>query len=120
MSTLTEGQRAYVRSLRERHPPVSWEKIAAELGSKEYRVRMEMDPAYKIYRTKLGEQARARLRTDRPPNMHRVVREESAVVNRNPVYDPLRDGGPVYRSPFSELLGEPPLGRSALDMRAPR
>lgn len=32
-------------------------------------------------------------------------------------YDPLRDGKPVWRTPFAELMGEPPIGRSALEKR---
>ena len=28
-----------------------------------------------------------------------------------PLYDPRRDGGPVYASPQAEMLGDPPIGR---------
>ena len=40
--------------------------------------------------------------------------------NRHPAFDPVRDGAPVSRSPQAEMLGEPPLGRSALDQRNAR
>jgi hypothetical protein len=32
----------------------------------------------------------------------------------NALYDPLRDGPPRYKSPFSAALGDPPIGRREL------
>jgi hypothetical protein len=37
------------------------------------------------------------------------------LVAASAAYDPLRDPKPVWESPFAELMGEPPIGRRAID-----
>ena len=36
---------------------------------------------------------------------------------KDAAYDPMRDGRPQYHNPYGELLGEPPIGRRAIDQR---
>jgi len=38
-------------------------------------------------------------------------------VERNPTYDPRRDGYRAWESPSAYLCGEPEIGRRAIDMR---
>lgn len=38
-------------------------------------------------------------------------------VERNPKFDPRRDGYPVYASVDAEITGSPPIGRRALDRK---
>lgn len=49
--------------------------------------------------------------------MHQV---SDKMAERNPEFDPRRDGLPEYESVDAFLTGSPPIGRSALDkMRSP-
>ena len=35
-----------------------------------------------------------------------------------PIYDPRRDGPPVWRDATAYMLGDPPIGRRAIDQRS--
>jgi hypothetical protein len=116
---LTEGQRAYARQLRDRIPPVPWDRIARALGPKVtvHMVMSEIVPGYLERRAAQSRAARHRLREGAPLADHRVESVQRATGRQNPTYDPRRDGRPIYRSAFAELLGEPPIGRRAIDQR---
>lgn len=45
------------------------------------------------------------------------TRAHSGRMTMKPIYDPRRDGLPEWRSPGACIMGEPPIGRSALDKR---
>lgn len=91
---------------------VPWYSVARELGIKEYRLRKAMDAQWAVRRQE--QIARQRQAITGGPRRGLVAKLEAS----NPTYDPRRDGYREYRSPFAEMLGEPPIGRSALDRRA--
>lgn len=107
---VTPADIARAKSLRADRVP--WYTIARELGIKEYRLRKAMDPQWALERR--NQIARRRKELIGGPKCGQVRKTEA----ENPAFDPRRDGYRQYRSPFAELLGEPPIGRSALDRRA--
>jgi hypothetical protein len=50
----------------------------------------------------------------------RRMREAAAVVEEtnDPIYDPSRDPAPVWETRGAFLMGDPPIGRRAIDARA--
>lgn len=90
--------------------------ISNRLGFSRDAIRRAIDPNY---RERRNEQAR-RARDDRGArNLGGYidrVRSGPEIVRR-PKYDPHVDGPPVYAGAFDELLGDPPVGRRAIDLR---
>lgn len=84
----------------------SWTSIAGKMKRDVETIRRAIDPDFDAERrNRLNREARARRESG-----------EATRQTANPAYDPARDGPPVFSSPFSELLGEPPIGRRAIDM----
>ena len=89
-------------------------EIGRRIGASYYQVRREIDP--EKHERKLA-QTRQHNAENRLHSVRAHVGEHHDAV-RNPEYDPHRNGAPVYASPFAELLGEPPIGRRAIDTRS--
>lgn len=82
-----------------------WSEICEALQCSMEQARRWLDPDYKV---------RPRTHNGRGPSEYRAF-EFSDHGSRNPIYDPRRDGGVRYAGPFDEYLGDPPIGRRALD-----
>lgn len=52
-----------------------------------------------------------------PGGVWSVIKHEPRLVDPNPIYDPRRDGPPVWRDATAYMLGDPPIGRRAIDQR---
>ncbi len=89
----------------------SWKKIAALLQSSQSTIRYNIDAAYR--EAKQAENANVKNHNDKFDYREMLPTEDG--VERNPEYDPRRDGYPIWKNPAAMLLGEPPIGRSALD-----
>lgn len=83
----------------------SWPSIATKMRRDPETIRRAIDPDYDVKRRK---------RMLREARAVRIAGEAKRQI-RNPEFDPVRDGPPVFSTPFSELLGEPPIGRRAID-----
>lgn len=94
----------------------NWHAIAKKLRLKYYAVRAELDPNWKGARIDRIRAHRKRETEIKVGSAGMAANAESR-IERNPAYDPARDGPPVYDSPYAQLLGDPPIGRRALDAR---
>lgn len=108
-SPLTEVQAERARELR--RDGMTWKDVAEAIGCASYEtVRRAIDVAY-------VERKRADGRTAHHRRAAGLSPVQPSQTYTNPAYDPRRDGPPQYRSPMAEFMGEPPIGRSALDQK---
>lgn len=74
------------------------------------------DPAKRAYMREYMRGYYRKHKRKRVYDNHVVVRDyDRAPIDFNPAYDPQRDGFPVHRDLTASLMGDPPVGRSALD-----
>jgi hypothetical protein len=109
-SRITEQDRA---KMRKRYAECGNAKaVARELGCQPYEIKRAVDPAYnERYLRKRREYQRDRY----IPVERRKL--DPVVFNYDPLYDPRRDGYPVYADAQAELLGDPPVGRREMIAR---
>lgn len=98
------------RQLRQQN--YSWKRIAKHLRFPLHPLQMKLDPTYRA--RKQAEQASAR--TPLADFDYTTMLPKEDGVTRNPEYDPKRDGHREWASPQAELLGDPPIGRRAIDL----
>lgn len=98
---------------------VDRELIADRIGVRPDTVRRALDPAFLEKRRLASKRHRERASIQKAMGLAGVS-DCAASAPRNPLYDPFRDGPPVYRSVGDWITGNPPIGRSALDMRGGR
>lgn len=79
------------------------------------RIRRTHDKNWADERRRQINEARYRRREGLEPTRKNHHVDDRRTIERNPEYDPNRDGEPMYASPFAQALGEPPIGRRALD-----
>lgn len=107
VNPLSEKELQTVRGMRAQG--FGFDAIARKLKRNYYQVRSAVDPEWRQQQLQRNRVAYQQAKADDVEEAPRPV--------RNPEYDPVRDGPPVYASPFAELMGDPPIGRRALDMR---
>jgi hypothetical protein len=100
------------RIFKMRQEKKTWKEIGRYFHRKSETVRAAVDPEYRRFRN-------ARHKTYRPParNIFAVEQARELTIQREPLYDPRRDGLPEWRSVGAYLMGEPPIGRSALERK---
>lgn len=131
----TEDDLAVAKALRAAIPPWSWGRIACHLAVSQYRLRCELEPGYYV-RQLTGvrrNREKRRLNEEKQPRAPRgpVCR----TIELSPGQAPSRTGGPqteipyevladrdrrlvqMWRDTTAILMGDPPIGRSALDQR---
>lgn len=116
---LSDAQIAAARRMKDVEM-LSYEAIGEYFGRSHQTMRRYLDPEYKRLRNEQVNRSRRKRGNYGNPPYKGFAHIIGAVVDnekRNPRFDPKRDGSPTYRTEFSELLGEPPIGRSALDQK---
>lgn len=89
-------------------------RIARELNVSYHQIRAALEPGYRAKRAESA--ARARQRIHAGPAATNVVGFDAGRHAQDAAYDPLRDGPLRLRDDTTAiLLGDPPVGRSALD-----
>jgi hypothetical protein len=108
---LTEEQQDKACVMR-REFGLSLRAIAHEFGCSHETIQRATDPEFVKRRNAHTRAVRAgqKCRDNRSWALDVESKEE-----RNPLYDPLRDGPRRWRSPAAYMLGEPPIGCSALE-----
>lgn len=99
---------------------IRFTRIADELGITYHAVRSALDPAFRARRAASSAAARVRLRCEAngemAPPPSEAVGHEFGRHAADAAYDPLRDGWLPLRDDLTAvMLGDPPVGRSALD-----
>lgn len=95
---------------------LAWHVIAERLGATRHVIQGAIDPGYLERRARQTRDCRAK--NPRGTGGHlRAESVERSAERHNPAYDPRRDAPREYRSISYEIMGDPPIGRSALDMR---
>lgn len=98
---------------RMRNRGMNFRYIGNKLGVCAETVKRHIDTEWYVRRRERIN-ARRRGETKSPALVRHAVRSDNTDA-RNPKYDPRRDPAPVYREPYSQMFGDPPVGRSALD-----
>lgn len=107
-----------IRARKLRAQGMIWKAIGQELGFDKETIRRKIDPSYDsdARRASIND-ASLRRRAGEPRVMHPRCRGRMSTERYNPTYDPRRDGAREHASIDAELMGDPPIGRSALDQR---
>lgn len=108
---LTPSQVATAREMHFRHG-VSWRAIAERFGCDHETVRRLAEPGFAERRARQIAEAKSRRKYG--ADRYRGPKPQEI----NPLYDPRRDGEPVWANPFDRIFGDPPIGRRAIDQRA--
>lgn len=98
---------------------LSWEAIGKHFDRNPETIKRYVDEGYRLQRNRQVSdcrRSRAKIAGTARSGCTPFVRHDEP-ERRNPRFDPRRDGSPIYRTEFSEMLGEPPVGRSALDQK---
>lgn len=111
MTFVPEGKLSHAKRLR--GEGFSWKRIGKFLQVSPHSLQMELDPVYKARREAEQEELK---NVFGDFDYEKLLPKEDGIY-RNPEFDPSRDGHPVWRSPSAQILGDPPVGRSALDQR---
>ncbi len=112
---MTPEQTALAKHLRD-NESIELDLIAERLGVRTDTVRRALIPEYRDRRNKAAKAWRERQSIQKAMGVAGTSNGATSDA-RNPLYDPFRDGPPVYRSVGDWITGNPPIGRSALDMR---
>lgn len=90
---------------------VAWASIARVIGKSDHQIRKRLDPDYSE-RHRVSGRRRYKEITEGPHMVVRTPVPAEVTAERSRAYDPR-----VSRSVTADFCGDPPAGRSALDMR---
>jgi hypothetical protein len=97
-----------------------WERIAKHLGCSERQIRKLVDPAYverlKSYNRR-GREGKGKRENYYGVSPSNYFKREGVTVPPSVEAARVERLNAPYRSPFAEMLGEPPRGYSALDRK---
>lgn len=113
---LTEEQIKQVKAWRH-DDCLTIESISKKMGCSKETIRCALDPTVRARlsaKIRAARKAKSEGRTDK----RSIALDRRGADERNPAYDPYRDGPHVYASVSAVLMGDPPIGRSALERRA--
>lgn len=111
----TTQQLAEIREMRRLGNP--WVHVANRFGHSIDMIRRRCDPEWRERRTAQINSARKKETSGRITPMDVIGQHTSGPDGSTAIYNPRRDGDLMLRDLTAVILGDPPIGRSALDHR---